>query len=124
MGPFKNLALKIAAKHVVPPKSMTASILRSYLEFAADDYTVEDQPVMFRGRPLVNIYNDATRIDLDTMDDGMMEPMTASTLAAYLELVEDRTVTIEGQPVVNAMVQNGRVVLQTFATYLKDNARV
>ena len=48
---------------------MTASILMSYLQFAADDYMVEDQPVMINGKAIVNAKVENGRVILQTFED-------------------------------------------------------
>lgn len=53
--------------------------------------------------------------------------MTASILMSYLETmadshqIEDQPIMINGEPVVNAKVVNGRVVLQTYKDMLDEN---
>lgn len=54
---------------VLPPKPMTASILMSYLEFAADDYMIEDRPVMIGDKEVVNAKVVDGRVVLQTFDD-------------------------------------------------------
>lgn len=54
------------AWHPRPPKPMSTSILKAYLEFAADGRPLENQPVMFQGREIVNARIIDGRIDLQT----------------------------------------------------------
>lgn len=37
-----------------PPSAMTPEILMLYLESLADQYEIEDQPILIQGRPVVN----------------------------------------------------------------------
>lgn len=57
---------------ILPPKPMTASILMSYLQFAADDYMVEDQPVMIGDKAVVNATVVNGRVVLQTFEDMLV----------------------------------------------------
>ena len=57
--------------HITPPKPMTASILQSYLEYTADRYPIEDEPIMYNGEPIVNAYVVDGRVFLQTFKDTL-----------------------------------------------------
>lgn len=61
------------AWHQAPPKPMTTSILKAYLEYAADGRPLEEMPVLIKGEPVVNARIIDSHITLMTFEDMLTD---------------------------------------------------
>lgn len=103
------------------PKPMTANILKSYLDFATEDYSVDNQPILVDGKPILKGELRRRRVTLHTEHRYPLAPMTTRSFKRYLTMATngifiesgDEIVMYNDEMVVNAKVESGCVVLET-----------
>lgn len=59
--------------HQYPPKPMTTSLLKAYLEYAAEGRPIEDTPVLIKGQPIVQARIIDGHVALMTFEDMLTD---------------------------------------------------
>jgi hypothetical protein len=103
------------------PEPMTANALKSYLEFASEDYSIDNQPVLVDGKPILKGELRRRRVTLHTEHRYPLAPMTTRSFKRYLEMATGGIFVESGflmvmyndEILVNAKIDSGCVVLET-----------